>query len=94
MHCNRFKGPYAGINSGTVEVVRLFHPRRDIWTNIFEQGELPPLTASACDRPMFFMNDPEVVNLRRALVEEGEVAELNRPKSPLLWSTNTSGAFR
>jgi len=77
IHCNRFKGPnIAGMDSGSGEVVRLFHPRRDIWREHFRwnEGELQALTASArATVQALSMNDPEVVNLRRALVEEGVI---------------------
>lgn len=75
IHCNRFKGPnIAGIDSNTGEIVRLFHPRRDIWAEHFQWsgGELQPRTASAgVTVQLLLMNDPEVVNLRRELVQEG-----------------------
>ncbi len=64
------------MDSDTGEVVRLFHPRRDIWTEHFRwsEGELQALTASAkATIQTLFMNDPEVVNLRRELVEEGVI---------------------
>ena len=36
-HCNRYKGPnIAGLDPGSGELVRLFHPRTDIWTEHFE----------------------------------------------------------
>lgn len=36
-HCNRFKGPnIAGIDPHSVQVIRLFHPRTDIWSEHFE----------------------------------------------------------
>lgn len=80
IHCNRFKGPnIAGIDPSTGEVVRLFDPRRDLWAEHFRWSghELQPLTAVArVTVQVLFMNDPEVANLRRELVEEG-VMELS-----------------
>jgi HNH endonuclease len=36
-HCNRYKGPnIAGLDPSSGELVRLFHPRADIWTEHFE----------------------------------------------------------
>jgi hypothetical protein len=35
-HCNRFNGPnIAGIDPESGEAVRLFHPRRDVWSEHF-----------------------------------------------------------
>src|SRR5450631_1539400 len=35
-HCNRSKGPnIAGLDPASGELVRLFHPRTDIWTDHF-----------------------------------------------------------
>jgi hypothetical protein len=35
-HCNRYKGPnIAGLDPRSGELVRLFHPRADIWTDHF-----------------------------------------------------------
>lgn len=77
IHCNRFKGPnIAGIDSETGEVVKLFHPRRDMWAEHFRwsKGELQGVTASArATIQTLFINDPDVVNLRRELLEEGVI---------------------
>jgi HNH endonuclease len=77
IHCNRFKGPnIAGVDSSTGEVVRLFHPRRDIWTEHFRwsEGELQAVTPSArATVQALSINDPEMVNLRRELVQEGAI---------------------
>ena len=36
-HCDRFKGPnIAGLDPESGEPIRLFHPRRDIWSEHFE----------------------------------------------------------
>jgi hypothetical protein len=36
-HCNRFKGPnIAGLDSDSGQLVRLFHPRLDLWTEHFQ----------------------------------------------------------
>jgi hypothetical protein len=80
IHCNRYKGPnIAGIDPNTDQVVPLFHPRRDVWAVHFQwsKAELRPLTASArATLQVLFMNDPEVVNLRRELMEEGVFPQL------------------
>jgi hypothetical protein len=75
LHCNRYKGPnVAGIDGLTGEVVRLFHPRRDDWTDHFrwDRAELEPRTRiGRVTIDVLFINDPEVVILRRTLFEEG-----------------------
>jgi hypothetical protein len=79
IHCNRFKGPnVAGVDPDSGEVVRLFHPRRDHWSVHFMwngphvRGLTPIGRATIA---VLFINDPEVVTLRRALQEEGVFAE-------------------
>jgi hypothetical protein len=75
IHCNRFKGPnIAGIDSETGEIVRLFHPRRDIWEEHFawEGPELKGRTQiGRITIAVLFINDEEVVALRKVLQEEG-----------------------
>ena len=47
IHCNRFKGPnIASVDPDSGEIVRLFHPRRDIWTEhfVWDGPELKALT--------------------------------------------------
>lgn len=74
LHCNRFKGPnIAGFDAGTGEIVRLFHPRRDLWAEHFRWAgaELYPLTAvGRVTAVVLFINDPAAIALRRALGEE------------------------
>jgi hypothetical protein len=48
IHCNRFKGPnIAGFDLDSRQVVRLFDPRHDVWTEHFawDGAELRGLTA-------------------------------------------------
>jgi hypothetical protein len=74
-HCNRFKGPnIAGVDPDGGEIVRLFHPRRDIWTQhfIWDGAELKALTQiGRVTISLLLINDPEVVAVRRVLQEEG-----------------------
>jgi hypothetical protein len=75
IHCNRFKGPnIAGINPENGEIVRLFHPRRDIWADHFLWNG-PRLEARTpfgrATIALLLINDPEVVAVRKALQEEG-----------------------
>jgi len=75
VHCNRFKGPnIAGIDPTSGEIVRLFHPRRDTWSEHF-RWDGPRLQAiSQIGRvtiALLLVNDPEVIAVRNALQEEG-----------------------
>lgn len=75
IHCNRFKGPnIAGLDPGSGEVVRLFHPRRDSWTEhfVWNGPRLKALTQiGRVTIALLLINDPEVVAVRNALREEG-----------------------
>ena len=75
IHCNRFKGPnIAGLAPETAELVRLFHPRRDDWTDHFfwngpRMEARTPIGSATIE--LLRINDPEVVSVRQALQEEG-----------------------
>jgi hypothetical protein len=75
IHCNRFKGPnIAGLDPETGELVRLFHPRTDTWADhfVWDGPELKGRTEMGrVTIAVLFINDPEVIALRRALQEEG-----------------------
>jgi hypothetical protein len=75
IHCNRFKGPnIAGLDPETGELVRLFRPRTDKWTDhfVWDGPELRGRTQiGLVTISVLFINDLEVVALRRALQEEG-----------------------
>lgn len=75
IHCNRFKGPnIAGADPDSGEIVRLFHPRRDRWSDhfVWDGPELKGSTAiGRVTIAVLFINDPELIVLRRALQEEG-----------------------
>lgn len=73
--CNAFKGPnIAGRDRQTGDTVRLFHPRRDTWTDHF-QWDGPLLTArTAIGRAtiaVLRINLPYRVAVRASLIEEG-----------------------
>jgi hypothetical protein len=75
IHCNRFKGPnVAGVDPVSNEIVRLFHPRRDIWNEYF-RWDGPELTGRTpvgrVTIAVLAINDPEFVDVRRALQNEG-----------------------
>ena len=75
LHCNRYKGPnIAGLDPLTSRIVRLFNPRQDIWSEHFAWlgAELRPLTGiGRVTLQVLFMNDPEFVAVRKALIDEG-----------------------
>ena len=64
----------AGLDPATNEVVRLFHPRRDRWTeHFFRDGpELKPHTQiGRVTIAVLAINEPEFVDVRKALQGEG-----------------------
>jgi len=75
IHCNRFKGPnIASVDPDSGDIVRLFHPRRDTWSEHFfwDGPELKALTqVGRVTISLLLINDPEVVAMRKALQEEG-----------------------
>jgi hypothetical protein len=71
IHCNRFKGPnVAGVDPDTKEIVRLFHPRLDVWSEHF-RWDGPQLTGRTrvgrVTIALLAINDSEFVDVRRAL---------------------------
>ncbi len=74
-HCNRHKGPnIAGLDPATGQVVRLFHPRTDSWSEHFrlEGATLAGLTSiGRATVQVLAMNEPEFVAVREALMMEG-----------------------
>jgi len=73
--CNRHKGPnIAGFDRVTRQIIRLFNPRRDVWTEHFAwQGpELVGLTSlGRVTVHVLAVNLDFRVALRRALIHEG-----------------------
>jgi hypothetical protein len=74
-HCNRHKGPnIAGIDPVTGDVVRLFHPRTDVWDDHFRLDGPLLVGSTAAGRAtvqVLAMNDSEFVKVREALIAEG-----------------------
>lgn len=73
--CNSHKGPnIASIDPDTKELVRLFHPRQDKWSEHFAWrralivGVTPTGRATVA---LLAMNHPDYVLLRESLIEEG-----------------------
>jgi hypothetical protein len=73
-HCNRHKGPnIAGHDTGTGEIVRLYHPRRDVWSEHFQLDGAVVVGLTAIGRVtvgVLAMNEPEFLAARQALIQE------------------------
>ena len=74
-HCNRYKGPnIGGHDPDSAELVRLFHPRNDLWTDHFVfdgaliRGKTPVGRATI---RVLAMNDREPLFFRTQLLQEG-----------------------
>lgn len=77
LSCNNRKGPnIAGIDrrSGTDKVVRLYHPRNDVWGEHFEWNGAVLEGLTSIGRTTVYVlgiNLPHRVALRQTLIEEG-----------------------
>jgi hypothetical protein len=73
--CNLCKGPnVAGIDPPTGRLTRLFHPRRDVWTEHFNWDGIWLRGKTAVGRTtiaVLAMNSPDSLTVREALREEG-----------------------
>ena len=73
--CNIHKGPnIASVDPDTGEIVPLFHPRRDTWSEHFEwhAGILVGLTQiGRATVELLVINHPGYVLLRETLIDEG-----------------------
>jgi hypothetical protein len=73
--CNLHKGPnIAGLDPGTGELTRLFHPRTDAWDEHFAWSAHVLTGRTAVGRTtvrVLAMNDPVVRAVRAALLLEG-----------------------
>ena len=76
-HCNRFKGPnIAGIDPASGELVRLFHPRTDLWTDHFRFADARLLCLTPIGRAtikVLAMNVEDLLLLRVELLHEGTI---------------------
>jgi hypothetical protein len=76
LHCNRHKGPnIAGRLPETGDIVRLFHPRLDSWSDHFEWDG--PILSAKTDVGLvtiqvLAINEADFVAVRLALMQEGE----------------------
>ncbi len=75
LHSNAFKGPnIAGVNQETQEVLRLFHPRQDIWEDHFTWSGPQLVGRTAIGRitiAVLAINAPYRLEVRQALITEG-----------------------
>lgn len=73
--CNSHKGPnIASIDSDSGGMVRLFHPRRDDWSEHFEWQEALLAGRTPIGRAtvkLLAVNHPDYVLLRESLIDEG-----------------------
>jgi hypothetical protein len=79
LHCNKHKGPnIAGLDPLTGHLVRLFHPRRQVWDRHFAWDGPTLVGRTRIGRTtirVLAMNDPEFVDFRATLMEEGRYGE-------------------
>lgn len=75
LHCNSHKGPnIAGMDPRTKKLTKLFHPRRHKWDRHFRWVGPVLVGRTAVGRVtvvVLAMNDPDLLEVRRALIEEG-----------------------
>ena len=73
--CNSYKGPnIASLDPDSGRLVRLFHPRKDRWTDHFAWEGPILLGQTAIARAtilVLWINHPLVVEMRRLLIAEG-----------------------
>jgi hypothetical protein len=74
--CNRHKGPnIAGIDPLTKQITRLFHPRRDVWTEHFRWNGSVIIGLTDIARAtiaVLAINAPAQTAIRNSLIDEGE----------------------
>lgn len=76
-YCNTYKGPcISSWNEEKQDVVRLFNPRRDDWSEHFEWNGpilVPKTDIGDGTIRVLFINHPDAVAVRRLLLEYGEM---------------------
>ena len=74
-YCNSYKGPnIAGLDPQTSSVVRLFHPRRDVWARHYRWVRAVLEGTTGIGRAtieVLRINHPDALAVRQALFEEG-----------------------
>jgi hypothetical protein len=77
LHCNRHKGPnLAGLDPADGELTRLFHPRRDVWSDHFEWREIDLVGRTAIGRATVWVlaiNAADFSSVRDSLQREGRM---------------------
>jgi len=75
LHCNSHKGPnIAGIDPRSRKLTKLFNPRRHKWERHFRWNGPLLVGRTAVGRVTIIvlaMNDPDLVEVREELIEEG-----------------------
>ncbi len=75
LHCNVHKGPnIAGRDSDSEQLIRLFHPRTDLWDHHFTWRGARLEGKSAIGRvtiQVLAMNDAQYIKVRESLITEG-----------------------
>ncbi len=73
--CNRLKGTdVASVDPETGSIVRLFHPRRDRWSDHFELREgliVPKTDVGRVTEHLLQLNRPKVLSIRQLLLSQG-----------------------
>lgn len=74
-HCNLHKGPnIAGVDPVSGQVARLFHPRKDVWSDHFAWAGAELLGKTDVGRvtvAVLEINHPDYLAARSALIDEG-----------------------
>ena len=75
--CNRHKGPnIAGIDPETQQMMRLFDPRRDLWSEHFQWNRALLIGRTEIARAtitVLAVNHPAQIAIRNTLIDEGEL---------------------
>ena len=78
LHCNRHKGPnLAGLDPSNGELVRLFHPRQDRWSDNFEWQGTNLIGKTPIGRATVWVlgiNAADFRSVRDSLQREGQMA--------------------
>jgi hypothetical protein len=78
LHCNRHKGPnLAGLDPADGKLVRLFHPRRDLWPDHFAWRGIDLMGRTAIGRVTIWVlaiNAADFCAVRDSLQSEGRFA--------------------
>jgi hypothetical protein len=77
LRCNSYKGPnISGIDPESSKLVRLFNPRKDLWSTHFTWNGLTILGLTSVGRAtatLLQMNHPRYLAVRASLIKEGQL---------------------